>query len=305
VSARIRTGASKANVLFPLGTRTGTIHRMDAKTSALKRLLEIVEALRGPEGCPWDRAQTLVNMRTYLLEEACEAVDALDDSSGKPTREVCEELGDVLMNIFLAAQIAQDEGAFSIADVASGIAEKLIRRHPHVFGTLVVNDVEDVLRNWNAIKEEEKKTAAISTGREGVAGLQASLLDGVPRSLPLLERSVELGKRAAKVGFDWPAPSAALNKVAEELEEVRVLLDGDREELEAELGDLLFAVANLCRKLDVRPSTALRRTLNKFCMRFRFVEEHIPELEKATLDEMERLWQQAKAATSDKEDGCR
>jgi MazG family protein len=169
----------------------------------------------------------------------------------------------------------------------------------------VVNDVEDVLRNWNAIKEEEKKSAASATGRDGVASLQASLLDGVPRSLPLLERSLELGKRAAQVGFDWPDPSAALNKVTEELEEVRALLEGDREELEAELGDLLFAVANLCRKLDVRPSAALRRTLNKFCTRFRFVEEHIPELEKATLDEMERLWQQAKAATSDKEGGCR
>jgi tetrapyrrole methylase family protein/MazG family protein len=305
VSAQIRTGDSKTSALFPRGTRTGTIHRMDAKISALKRLLEIVEALRGPEGCPWDRAQTLANMRSCILEEACEAVDALDDSDGRPTSEVCEELGDVLMNIFLAAQIAEDQGGFSLAHVASGIAEKLVRRHPHVFGTVVVNDVEDVLRNWNAIKAEEKKAAAAHTGREGTADRPASLLDDVPRSLPLLERSVALGKKAAKVGFDWPDPSTALNKVAEELGEVRALLDGNPEDLEAELGDLLFAVASVCRKLDVRPSTALRRTLNKFRTRFRFIEEHVPDLDKATLDEMERLWQQAKAATSDKEDGCR
>ena len=305
MSERIRADESKAIVLFPPGTCTGTIPGMDAKMSALKRLLEIVEDLRGPEGCPWDRAQTLANMRTYLLEEACEVVDALDDCGGKPTQEVCEELGDLLMNVFLTAQISEDEGEFSIAQVASGIAEKLIRRHPHVFGTLVVNDVEEVLENWSSIKDEEKRAAARATGNPEAVGRPDSLLEGIPRSLPLLERSAELGKRAAKVGFDWPDPGGAADKVAEELGEVRSVLGGEQNQIEAELGDLLFAVINLCRKVDVQPSAALKRTLNKFCTRFRFVEEHTPEIKKATLGEMESLWQQAKSATSDKEDGCR
>ncbi|MBI4602005.1 MAG: nucleoside triphosphate pyrophosphohydrolase [Planctomycetes bacterium] len=267
---------------------------MEEKVAALQRLQEIVDVLRGPNGCPWDRAQTLTHMSRYVEEEAFEVVDALEGSGGKPTPQLCEELGDLLMNVLLAAKISEDEGAFSIADVARGIAEKLVRRHPHVFADRPVSGVDEVLTNWNAIKAAEKAvTGGAAAG--GTAGRPPSRLDGVPRSLPPLERAYELGRKAAKAGFDWPDPSGAFEKVSEELEEVRRALPGDRSRLEGELGDLLLAAVNLCRKLDVRPSAALRGALGRFCDRFRRVEERLPELEQATLDEMEAVWQAAKS----------
>ena len=286
--------------------------RMDEKLAALKRLLEIVDILRGPAGCPWDKAQKMENMGRYLLEEASEVVDAIEDtlptdatdlpgdktpaaklSSVKSRERVGEELGDLLMNIFLLAKIAEDEGGFNIAHVADGIARKLVRRHPHVFGTTVVKGVDDVLANWNAIKEEEKKAAS------GPSSPQPSRLDGVPRALPPLERALELGRKAAKAGFDWPDPRGALEKVREELSEVEALLEasgsgGSRAKLEEELGDLLFAVVSLCRKLDIAPDSALRRTLKKFCDRFRALEERFPKLEETSLEAMEAAWQGAK-----------
>lgn len=291
---------------------------MDEKLAALKRLLEIVDILRGPKGCPWDRAQKMENMGRYFLEEAGEVVDAIEDGvtegttgekaslspgkksngplSQRASQRVCEELGDLLMNILLAAKIAEDDGAFSAADVAAGIAEKLVRRHPHVFGKTVVSGVDEVLVNWNAIKEEEKKALP------GASSLPASRLDGVPRALPPLERAFELGKKAAKAGFDWPDPQGAMDKVLEELAEVRELLEtssasdgAERAHLEEELGDLLFAMVSLCRKLNVQPDSALRRTLKKFCERFRALEARFPQLEKASLLEMEAVWQEAKS----------
>jgi len=268
---------------------------MERKVAALKRLQEIIDELRGPKGCPWDRAQNLRDMSRYLLEEVSEAADAVEASQGRPTMQVSEELGDILMNILLSAKIAEDEGGFDIAHVADGISEKLIRRHPHVFGQTRADGIPQVLANWNAIKEEEKAESGSGTRQD-------SLLDRVPRSLPPLERSYELSLQAAKVGFDWPDARGALQKVLEEIDEVRAHMEGSAagtgSSLEAELGDLLFAVVNLCRKLQIRPDVALRRTLKKFCGRFRAIEEQIPDLRNATLEQMEAIWQQAKAKES-------
>jgi MazG family protein len=264
---------------------------MDRRMAAVEALQKIVERLRGPGGCPWDREQTLGKMARYLVEEASEAADAIEDGGGNPSPAVCEELGDVMMNVLLAAQIAAELGAFSLAEVAEGITAKLIRRHPHVFGEAKVTGTEEVLQRWNDIKEREKAAAA----RE-----PRSRLDSVPRGLPPLLRAYKLGERAAEAGFDWPDASGALEKVVEELAEVRAALAGeDRAAREEELGDLLFAVANLCRKLEVRPDEALRRTLRKFCARFRHIEERLPALENATLGELETLWQEAKAPTGE------
>ncbi|HVR76491.1 MAG TPA: nucleoside triphosphate pyrophosphohydrolase [Planctomycetota bacterium] len=277
---------------------------MDRRTAALESLMKIVDQLRGPGGCPWDKVQTLGSMSRYMLEEASEVADAVEDAGGRPSPEVCEELGDLLVNVLLASRIAEDERAFSVAEVASGISEKLIRRHPHVFAGLHVDTVGEVLANWETIKAEEKDAS------RGAGAPRASRLDAVPRSLPGLERAFERGKRAARAGFDWPDATGALAKVAEEVEEVRGLLvrrpprEGDNgEDLEEELGDLLFAVVSLCRKLEVRPEAALRRTLKKFCARFRVIEERIPDLEHATLDAMESAWQDAKGAAPGKERG--
>ena len=230
-----------------------------------------------------------------MLEEVAEATDAIEDSAGRPTRQVSEELGDVLMNVFLSAKIAEDEGGFDISEVARGISEKLIRRHPHVFGDRSVKGVDEVLHNWRAIKEQEKN-------REHGAR-PPSRLDCVPRSLPCLERAHEIGRQAAKVGFDWPDPRGALEKVLEEAAEVQTALErgngeseGKRSHLQDELGDLLFAVVNLCRKLEVPPAEALRRTLKKFCERFRAIEERFSDLENVSLEEMESVWQKAKSA---------
>lgn len=277
---------------------------MQKKLDSLRRLVETIDALRGPGGCPWDRAQTLKTMSRYLLEEVSEAVDAIHEAEGRPEATVREELGDVLMNVVLAARIAEDERAFDLGDVAQEITEKLIRRHPHVFGNRTVNGVDDVLKNWNEIKEEEKRKDP-ETGSAGSREPAGSRLDGVPRSLPVLERAHQLSREAAKAGFDWPDARGAYEKVLEEAEEVRVLLesadsaaDGASERLEAELGDLLFAATNLCRKLNVTPEAALRKTLKKFCDRFRAIERTYPDLETRTLEEMEAVWQHAKSRSS-------
>jgi tetrapyrrole methylase family protein/MazG family protein/ATP diphosphatase len=274
---------------------------MNAKAEAFVRLEETVSALRGPGGCPWDRAQKLPDVSRYLIEEASEVADAIDEAQGRPLASVMEELGDLLMNILLASRIAEDEGAFDVAEVADAIREKLIRRHPHVFGVegkpaVPLSGVSEVLTTWNAIKaQEEKARKPAGTGRP------PSRLDGVPRSLPPLDRAFELGRKAAKAGFDWPDASGAFEKVREELDEVRRQMDlhsaapgAAGPALAEELGDLLFAAVNLCRKLEVRPEAALRGTLRKFCERFHAIEERYPEMERASLEEMESVWQEAK-----------
>ena len=267
---------------------------MDATLTALHRLIEIVDRLRSPGGCPWDQKQTLRDMSRHMTEEVAEVADAIDDSGGEPTEHVGEELGDVLMNVVLAARIAQESSTFDLRTVADGISDKLIRRHPHVFGETEVGGVDEVLANWQAIKAEEKAA-------RGTAGPE-SRLDSVARHLSPLARAYELGRRAAKSGFDWPDIAPALDKVQEELTEVRDELHRaasdssiqDEHGVADELGDLLFSVTVLCRKAGVRPDDALRRTNRKFAARFSALEKRFDDLESRSLPELEAAWRQAK-----------
>jgi MazG family protein len=263
---------------------------MDPRTAELTRLAEIVDRLR--EGCPWDREQTLETMAPCAQEEAAEVADAVASGSAEAT---CEELGDLLMNVFLMSRIGEQAGRFTLADVARRIGDKLIHRHPHVFGDVQADTAKQVLANWDRIKEAEK------AAKRG--GAPKSVLDDVPERLASLGRAFKLGKRAAKVGFDWPDPSGALDKVREEVAELEQAIGARdrgpdaRGRLEPELGDLLFAVVNVARKLELDPDQALRAASVRFERRFRHVEESLgPRLKEAGLAEMERLWQQAKAA---------
>ncbi len=259
---------------------------MSRATDALERLLSIMERLRGPDGCPWDREQTLQTLRPYVLEETYEVLEAID--SGDP-REHCEELGDLLLQIVFQAQLAREEGRFDFADVAEAISSKLVSRHPHVFGDAVVEGAEGVLRQWAALKREEKKAK----------GGGASVLEGVPREMPALARADRLTEKASRVGFDWPESAGARAKLAEELAELdEAIAAGDRDALEHELGDVLFAAANLGRKLGVPPEEALRGAVGRFISRFGHVERElarrgVPHGE-ATLAEMDALWDEAK-----------
>ncbi len=289
------------------GDGLDTIWPMHEKLVAMGRLQQIVETLRGPNGCPWDKVQTLSTMSRYLLEESCEVQDAIDDARSMPTPAVCEELGDTLVNLLLAAQISEDAGGFNIADVARNASAKLVRRHPHVFANTRVDGVDEVLSNWNAIKAMEKLGHSATGALESPTS-RPSRLDGMPRSLPPLERALDLGKKASKAGFDWPSAEGALEKVAEELGEVREKLARSQESppreskngLEEELGDLLFAVVNVCRKTNVRPEQALRGAIRKFCARFRQIEARIPSLETASLETMEKAWQASKGSPEGK-----
>ncbi|HET8541602.1 MAG TPA: nucleoside triphosphate pyrophosphohydrolase [Anaeromyxobacter sp.] len=265
---------------------------MTRATDAMERLLTIMERLRAPDGCPWDREQTLRTLRPYVLEETYEVLEAID---GGDPREHCEELGDLLLQIVFQAQLAKEEKQFEFADVAEAISNKLVARHPHVFGERAqgqlghVKDAEGVLRQWAALKREEKKAK----------GGGASVLEGVPRELPALARADRLTEKASRVGFDWPEPAGARAKLAEELGELdRALEAGDAEALEHELGDVLFAAANLGRKLGIAPEEALRGAVSRFVARFGHIERElarrgVPHGE-ATLAEMDALWEEAK-----------
>ncbi|HHT74046.1 MAG TPA: nucleoside triphosphate pyrophosphohydrolase [Firmicutes bacterium] len=251
----------------------------------LERLLKIMEKLRSPEGCPWDREQTHKTLKRYLIEEAYEVLEAID--SGDPEL-LGEELGDVLLQVVFHAQIAKELGAFTMDDVIDSICEKLIRRHPHVFADTEVESVGEVMRNWDAIKKMEKH------GRE-----RTSILDGVPKEFPALMRAEKIQKKAAKVGFEWDDIHGAFGKVGEELEELRTALDSeDGEKIKDEFGDVLFALVNVARYAKVDPELALQDATSKFIQRFRFIEEKAQaqgrSLEEMSLAEMDALWDQAK-----------
>jgi tetrapyrrole methylase family protein / MazG family protein len=260
---------------------------MTRASEAIERLLGIMERLRGPGGCPWDREQTLHTLRPYVLEETYEVLEAID--AGDP-RDHCEELGDLLLQIVFQAQLRKEEGRFEFADVATAISEKLVSRHPHVFGDTEVKDAEGVLRQWAALKREEKKAK----------GRGESVLEGVPKEMPALARADRLTEKASRVGFDWPDAAGAREKVTEELRELdEAVAANDTRAVEHEVGDLLFAVANLSRKLGVPPEEALRGTVARFIARFEHVERElarrgVPHGE-ATLAEMDELWDEAKA----------
>lgn len=251
--------------------------------SSFESFQEIVAHLRAPNGCPWDREQTHASLRSHLLQESYETVAAMDAGDADGMRE---EFGDLLLQIMLNSQIASEEGEFTANDVVRGIYDKIIRRHPHVFGDAKVAGVEGVLTNWERLKEKERKHA----------DQQKGLLDGVPAVLPALSQAQEYQDRAARVGFDWPEIEGVLDKVAEEISEVKAA--ENEAELEAELGDLLFALVNLARWKKVDAESALRGTNQKFKRRFGYVEQGARtegrSLSDLSLDEMESYWQQAK-----------
>ena len=250
----------------------------DPRLLGVRRILAVMDRLRGEDGCPWDRAQDPRTLRPYLLEECHELLEALDQGDA---RLVHEELGDVLFQVVFHARFLQELGQGDLGSVASGLAEKLVRRHPHVFGGEKLPDARAVLSAW----EEHKK-------REG----RASLMDGLPRALPALVRANKLQERAARVGFDWPDPSGPAGKLREEIEEVEErLAAGDPAGVAAELGDLAFALVNLARHLGVSAEDALREAGAKFERRFRRMEELAPDLKRLDLDEKDALWERAKS----------
>ncbi len=242
--------------------------------------------LRAPDGCPWDREQTHQSLRPYLLEETYEVLEALD--AGDPAA-LAEELGDLLLQIVLHAQVAIDAGEFNMGQVIDHINRKLLRRHPHVFGNVVVNGVDDVTANWEAIKKAEKAA-------NGQSEAPPSALDGLPPALPALAQALTVSKRAARVGFEWANIEGVLDKV---IEEAREIVEADRpEQLESEIGDLLFSVVNLARWRNIDPESALRATNARFSRRFRQIEalaaargQRLPDL---SIEEMDALWEQAK-----------
>ena len=248
-------------------------------------LLEIMARLRGPDGCPWDREQTPETLRRYLLEEAYEVLEAIDS---RDDGAYAEELGDLLLQVVFHAQLAREEGRFTMRDIVRAITSKLVRRHPHVFGDIQADSSEQVLANWAAIKKTEK-------GYES----RESILDGVPRALPALMRAQEISRRAAKSGFEWGSIEGVFDKLAEETAELReAIASGDAKAAEAELGDLLFTAVNLARFQKVEAEDALGRMVERFSARFRRIEEHARAQNRDLTDlsqaEMEQVWQLAK-----------
>jgi MazG family protein len=256
-------------------------------TADLQRLVDLVARLRSPDGCPWDREQGLADLRAYLLEEAHEAAGAIDEEDWAA---LAGELGDLLFQVAFVVRLGEEKGVFDLAQVVAGVHAKMIARHPHVFGDAVLADAQAVREAWERRKLREEPT-------------RESLLAGVPPSLPALLAAYRLTQKAAGVGFDWPDAAAVLAKVDEEVAELKSALgrgEPARDEAAEELGDLLFTVANLARKLDVDPEAALAAANRKFRRRFAAIERRLAEqgrtLDDATLEEMDALWKEAKSA---------
>jgi tetrapyrrole methylase family protein/MazG family protein len=249
-------------------------------------LVDIMARLRGEGGCPWDREQTHETIKPYLTEETYEVLEAIDEGDAAKLRE---ELGDLLLQIVFHARMAEEAGAFDVRDVIAGISDKLRRRHPHVFGEVKADTAQEVLFNWEQIKQAERRRA---TGH-------ASALDGVPRELPALLRAHRLQEKASRVGFDWKEAQQVYRKVEEELGELRAAMEAQAPgRTEAEFGDLLFALVNLSRFIAVNPEEALRKTIARFIARFRYIEEALTRrgtsLRDASLEQMDALWGEAK-----------
>lgn len=254
-------------------------------------LVKIMQVLRGENGCPWDREQTHESIRKNLIEETYEAVEAIDKQD---TNLLCEELGDVLMQVVFHAQIEAEAGVFDFSDVTDGVCKKLIERHPHVFGDTEVANSDEVLVNWDKIKSASKnrKTAT-------------DKMLSIPRQLPALMRACKVQEKAAKVGFDWPDAEGALQKFEEETGELRTAMQRqDADNIEEELGDLLFSVVNAARLLSVEPEEALTKSTDKFLNRFSVVEKLAGDrgvsMENASLQELDRLWDEAKTMLESK-----
>jgi tetrapyrrole methylase family protein/MazG family protein len=248
------------------------------------RLIDIIATLRGPGGCPWDREQTNKSILSCLLDETYEFFEAVEEND---TGKIREELGDLLLQVVLHAQIATDDGRFTIEDVAREISEKLIRRHPHVFGATEVSGSAEVLHNWEKIKKEEKKEH------------RKYLVDDIPANLPALFRAEKMQRRVARVGFDWTDMRPVLDKVIEEFNEFKeAVLSGNQAHAEEELGDIMFALVNVARHSNICAEDALRLTTKKFAKRFRYIEDHYAstgkDIHSATLEEMDKLWEESK-----------
>ncbi len=253
--------------------------------SEVQRFIEIIAQLRGPEGCPWDREQTHDSLLPCILEEAYEYFEAVQQGNADKMQE---ELGDLLLQIGLQAQIAKDRDQFDIEDVAREINEKLIRRHPHVFADTAVSSSSEVSVQWDEIKKKEK-------GHKD----RVSVLDGIPRALPALFRAEKFQRRAAKVGFDWSEMAPVFDKVEEEFGEFRRAIErNESEEAQEELGDILFSLVNVARHRGIHAEDALRQTIEKFSRRFRYIEEQYrlsgEDISKATLEELDSYWEESK-----------
>ncbi len=259
-------------------------------------LVELVDRLRGPGGCPWDREQTFDTLKPMMLEEAYEVLEALDSEDNA---ECCAELGDLLFQVVFLSRLAEDQGAFKIDEVVEGIVSKMIRRHPHVFGQAQASSSKEVLKNWESIKRIERAEKVSSAPKEN---RPTSILEGIPPMSALLTAN-KLTTKAARVGFDWSHIDEIFSKLNEEIDELKHALEFESKEpvdshVEQEIGDLLFVVVNIARFLKVDPETALRKTNRKFIARFQHIEHSLRQAGKdfgqSNIEEMERLWQEAK-----------
>ncbi|HUM24665.1 MAG TPA: nucleoside triphosphate pyrophosphohydrolase [Anaerolineales bacterium] len=288
----VEAGVAREHSLSELGTgefseQTCLYLPSLAAGTSFESFAEIVAHLRAPDGCPWDKEQTHQTLRKHLLEEAYETLSAMDENNSDEMRE---EFGDLLLQIVLNSQIANEAGEFTMNGVIKGIYDKIVRRHPHVFGDVKLDGVDGVLQNWEKLKEQERK----EKGEDG--GKKKGLLDGVSAALPALTQAQEYQDRAARVGFDWPEIEGVLDKIREEIEEIKKAQNLD--EVTAELGDLFFVLVNLARWRKVDAESALRGTNQKFKKRFAYVEQGAKQqgrnLSDMTLEEMDILWNEAK-----------
>jgi ATP diphosphatase len=281
--------------------------QLEAAPSAVASLAEaiaIMARLRGPDGCPWDREQTFDSIKRHTLEETYEVFDAIERRAWPDLKD---ELGDLLLQVLFYAQMASEAGYFTLQDVASNLNAKLIRRHPHIFGDVVASGSAEVLRNWEQIKQSEKRASRSPQSSSPQSGPQSSMLDDIPRSMPAVLEASKLGSRAAKVGFDWPNAGGLFDKLQEEIRELKAELTPSSEEqsqaaIEAEFGDLLFTAVNLARHLKVDPESALRATNAKFRRRFAAMESaagSTDALAASTPSQLDQLWNQAKNAASE------
>jgi MazG family protein len=271
----------------------------DTTGKRFERLVEIMSTLRGPNGCPWDKEQDFNSLKPMLVEEVYEVLEAIDlkDFDG-----VAEELGDLMLHIVFQAQIGKEEGTFDINTVIQNICDKLVRRHPHVFGDQAAGTSAEVIKNWEAIKAQEKPEKLNRRSPE-----QRSLLEGIPSKLPAIHEAHQISSRAARVGFDWPDIEGIFEKLQEEVAELKEVIaedasDPKRDKLEDEIGDLLFVIVNIARYLKIDSESALKRANRKFKSRFQWMESELARqgraIEETNLDEMEALWQRAKSEKS-------
>jgi len=275
-----------------------SVNSKNAAGERLDRLVEIMTTLRGPNGCPWDKQQDFSSLKPMLVEEVYEVLEAIDNQDYDG---LAEELGDLLLHVVFHAQLGKEASQFDINTVIEKISDKLVRRHPHVFGNESASTPEEVIKNWEAIKAEEKAEKLKHRTPE-----QRSLLEGIPSKLPAIHEAHQISSRAARVGFDWPDIEGIFDKLQEEVHELREVISaaGDemrRERLEDEIGDMLFVIVNIARYLKIDSESALKRANRKFKARFRYMEGELAKqgktLEETPLEEMEALWQKAKSGT--------